>query len=177
LKGKDSVWPQLSGSTTKKVLVDRFDRQTLRGFLHPETGYGAEGVEILTPDGNVTIAPYDQIKLLSYVRDWEAPGALADRRQFLARPKAAGLWVVFHFRDGDSMEGVLPNDLLPLDGPGFAFTPPEATRNTQRVFVPRAALERLNVLGVVGSPLRSRQGARREAETRQIGLFGSLPQS
>lgn len=161
----------MSGSTTKKVLLDRFDRQTLRGFLHPESGFQTEGVELLSPEGSIALIPYLQIKILSYVRDLEASGALSDRRHFLARPKAAGLWVMFHFRDGDSMEGVLPNDLLPLDGPGFSFIPPDAARNTQRVFVPRAALERLNVLGVVGSPLKGRHLPKREPETRQIGLF------
>lgn len=161
----------MSGSTTKKVLIDRFDRQTLRGFLQPETGYQAEGVELLTPEGSVAVVPYTQIKLLSYVRDLEGSGALGDRRQFLARPKSAGLWVLFTFRDGDSMEGVVPNDLLGLNETGFAFTPPDAARNTQRVFVPRAALERISVLGVVGSPLKGRTGVRRPAEARQIGLF------
>lgn len=161
----------MSGSTTKKVLLDRFDRQTLRGFLHPLTGFQAEGVELLAPDGSLALIPYPQIKILSYVRDLEGTSALADRRHFLARPKAAGLWVRFHFRDGDAMEGVLPNDLLLLAGPGFAFTPPDAARNAQRVFVPRDALDALTVLGVVGSPLRGRRGAERAGEPRQFRLF------
>jgi hypothetical protein len=162
----------LSGSTTKKVLVDRFDRQTLRGFLHPVTGLQAEALELLSPEGSVSLIPYPQIKILSYVRDLAAAGALADRRQFLARPKSAGLWVLLEFRDGDTMEGVLPNDLLTLDGPGYSFTPPDAARNTQRVFVPRAALDRLSVLGVVGSPLRGKRLPQRAMESRQIRLFG-----
>lgn len=126
---------------------------------------------MLTPGGSISIIPYPQIKLLSYVRDLEGPSALADRRQFLARPKAAGLWVQFRFRDGDSMEGVLPNDLMTLAGPGFSFAPPDVARNTQRVFVPRDALESLTVLGVVGSPLRGRRLPQRAAEPRQIRLF------
>lgn len=161
----------MSGSTTKKVLVDRFDRQTLPGFLNPASGLLPDGLELLSPEGSLSLIPYPQIKLLSYVRDLAAPGALADRRQFLARPKSAGLWVLFEFRDGDSMEGVLSNDLLSLDGPGYSFSPPDPTRNTQRVFVPRAALDRLSVLGVVGSPLRGKRLPQRAGESRQIRLF------
>lgn len=161
----------MSGSTTKKVLLDRFDRQTLRGFIHPFTGFQSEGVELLAPDGSLAVVPYPQIKLLSFVRDLEGTTALAERRQFLARPKAAGLWVRFQFRDGETMEGVLPNDLLLLAGPGFTFVPPDVSRNTQRVFVPRDALDGLTVLGVVGSPLRDRRAPQRAAEPRQIRLF------
>jgi hypothetical protein len=69
------------------------------------------------------------------------------------------------------MEGVLPNDLLLLAGHGFTYVPPDVSRNTQRVFVPRDALDGLTVLGVVGSPLRGRRVAQRAAEPRQIRLF------
>lgn len=153
------------------MLLDRFDRQTLRGFIHPFTGFQPEGVELLAPDGSLAVIPYPQIKLLSFVRDLEGTTALAERRQFLARPKAAGLWARFHFRDGETMEGVLPNDLLLLAGPGFTFVPPDVSRNTQRVFVPRDALDSLTVLGVVGSPLRERRAPQRGVEPRQIRLF------
>jgi hypothetical protein len=36
-------------------------------------------------------------------------------------------------------------------------TPPESDANNQRVFVPRQALRSIQVLGVVGSPLRTRR--------------------
>jgi hypothetical protein len=36
-------------------------------------------------------------------------------------------------------------------------TPPESDANNQRVFVPRQALRNIQVLGVVGSPLRGKR--------------------
>jgi hypothetical protein len=61
------------------------------------------------------------------------------------------------FTDGEIMDGILPNNLLSWDFAGFTVTPPEADGNNQKVFVPRQALRSIQVLGVVGSPLRGRR--------------------
>jgi hypothetical protein len=80
-----------------------------------------------------------------------------------------GLWVSLRFRDGEVMEGILPNNLLQVEHHGFAVVPPDPSGNRQRVFVPRAALQSVEVLGVVGSPLRKRKA--KPAPAGQIGLF------
>ncbi len=48
---------------------------------------------------------------------------------------------------------------------GFTVIPPDPYGNQQRVFVPRAALQSVEVLGVVGSPLKT-QGQAVPARTR-----------
>lgn len=55
------------------------------------------------------------------------------------------------------MDGVMPNNLLQLDAEGFTFMPPDPNYQNQKVFVPRTALRDIQVLGVVGSALRSRK--------------------
>ena len=66
------------------------------------------------------------------------------------------------------MEGILPNNLLTLETTGFTVIPPDPFGNLQRLWVPRASLLSVEVLGVVGSPLRKRK----PKESRgQIGLF------
>ena len=75
----------------------------------------------------------------------------------------------FRFRDGEVLEGVMPNNLLQIDMYGFTVIPPDPFGNTQRVFVPRMALRAVQVLGVVGSPLKKRGPKRVPKE--QIGLF------
>ena len=52
--------------------------------------------------------------------------------------------------DGDTLEGVVPNDLLSLLDNGVRITPPDLSSSTDRIFVPRTALSELTVLGVVG---------------------------
>ena len=60
------------------------------------------------------------------------------------------------FRDGELLEGVMPNNLLQNEPNGFSFVPPDPTFQNQRIFVPREAVSSLEVLGVIGSPLRRR---------------------
>ena len=161
----------MSGSTSKKVVVYRFDRETLPGFVHPQTWLGPAGVELLTPAGAVTVLPYADIKCVCYVREWDADGWRQERRRFASRPKTEGLWVRAIFRDNDFIEGVLPNDLLQMEPQGFLLAPPDAFSNSQRVFLPRLALKEFKVMGVVGSPARAKKEKAAVAGEGQIGLF------
>jgi hypothetical protein len=157
----------VAGSTTKKVLIRRFDREPLGGFVHPQTFLQAAGVELLTPEGMVTIVPYEEVKTVSFVKDFDATEP--ERKVFNTRPKMDGLWVRMKLRDGEVMDGVLSNNLLQLDTYGFTVIPPEPYSNNQRVFLPRAALTEVQVLGVVGTPLRRRKP--KAAAKEQIELF------
>jgi hypothetical protein len=158
----------LASSTTKKALIRRFQRETLAGYLNPVAFLQAEGVELLSADGLVTLIPYGQIKTVAFVRDFETPQD-QDRQVFQTRPKMAGLWVSLRFHDGEVMEGILPNNLLQIEHHGFTVVPPDPYGNRQRVFVPRAAVLAVEVLGVVGSPLKKRRA--KPAPAEQIGLF------
>ena len=158
----------MSGSTIKKVLVDRFDRERIRGLVQPQTYLQAAGIEVMSTDGSVSVVPYGQIKGVSFVRDLDGDGVFGERREFLARPKAMGLWVELRFRDGDVLQGVLPNNLQALDAAGYGFSPPETAGNAQRVFVPRQALVEVSVLGVNGTKKRP---AARPADVQQFRLF------
>ena len=55
------------------------------------------------------------------------------------------------------MEGILPNNLLQMENAGFTVIPPDPFGNLQRIWVPRTSLVAVEVLGVVGSPLRKRK--------------------
>jgi hypothetical protein len=164
-----SVEVSLASSTTKKVLIRRFEREPLAGFVNPQTFQQPAGVELLLVDGSLATIPYQEIKSVSFVRDFDAVDPPADRRIFNTRPKMDGLWVRMKFRDGEIMDGLLSNNLLQLEANGFTVTPPDPYANNQRVFVPRIAMSEMQVLGVVGSPLRSRKP--KIAVKEQIGLF------
>jgi hypothetical protein len=73
-----------------------------------------------------------------------------ERKAFLSRPKLDGLWVLLKFRDEETIEGVVPNDLLSLLDRGVQITPPDLHGTTLRIFIPRSALAQMTVLGVVG---------------------------
>ncbi len=160
----------MAGTTNKKVLVTRFDRDTLSGFVNPQTYLQVTGLELLTTQGAVVVVPYSEVKTVSFVRDFDEGEARREMRQFTTRPKMAGLWVRLRFRDGDAMDGLLPNNLLPLEPQGFTVVPPDPGFQNHRVFVPKAALSEVQVLGVVGSPLRKGRRAK-PVPAEQLEIF------
>jgi len=159
----------LSSSTTKKVLIRRFEREPLVGFINPQVYLRPDGVEVLTTGGAVSLVPYIEVKSVCFVKDFDSPEPEQERKVFNTRPKTDGLWVRMQLRDGEVLDGILSNNLLQLAPEGFTVTPPDAYSNNQRLFVPRAALAQFNVLGVVGSPLTRRKA--KPTPQGQIGLF------
>jgi len=157
----------VSGSTVKKVIVRRFDRETLTGFINPFSYLQPQSLELLTPNGSLLTLSYNEVKSVCFVRDFEAD--VESRKVFLNRPKLAGLWVRMVFRDGEVLDGILPNDLLAWEIAGFTVTPPEPDANNQKVFVPREALRGIEVLGVVGGPLGKKR--KKPADANQPTLF------
>jgi len=127
-------------------------------------------MELLSQAGELILLPYADVRLVSFVRDFDQPEPRPELRTFTTRPKMDGLWVRLAFRDGGCMDGILPNNLLQLENYGFSIVPPDPDYRNQRVFVPRAALRDLQVLGVVGSPLNI--GRRKKPPPKeQIPLF------
>jgi hypothetical protein len=159
----------LAASTAKKVLIRRFDREPLTGFVNAQTYLQPQGVELLTPGGACLVAPYSEIKVVCFVRDFGSAEGAQEKKVFNTRPKTDGLWLRMELRDGEVLDGILSNNLLQLTPEGFTVTPPDAYSNNQKLFVPRAALRQVNVLGVVGSPLTRRKP--KTAPEGQIGLF------
>jgi hypothetical protein len=157
----------VAGSTTKKAIIRRYDKEPLAGYVNPFSYLHPSGVELLSAQGNISSVPYEDIKSISFVRDFDSREV--DRRVFNTRPRIEGLWVSFQFRDGEVIEGVMSNNLLQVEPYGFMLIPPDPSSNSQRIFIPRASLRSVEVLGVVGSPLKKRKA--KAVAKEQIGLF------
>lgn len=147
----------MPASTSKKVVIYRFDREAVAGFVNPQAWLAAAGVELLTPAGAVSVIPYEEIKVVCFVKDFDGTSWKQERRLFASRPKTEGVWLRAIFQDNDFIEGVAPNDLLLLDPQGFQIAPPDASSNNQRLFLPRAALKECRVMGIIGTPGRTRK--------------------
>ena len=141
------------------------DRKSLRGYLNPARLGQADPLDLLTPDGEHQELPLAKIRSIYFVRDFNDDFE-PERKAFLSRPKLDGLWLRLRFLDGDSLEGVIPNDLLTVMDNGLQITPPDLNSNTDRIFIPRAALSEVTVLGVVGIARRKPASAAAAAQPR-----------
>ena len=156
-------------STHKKVVVVLADKKPLRCYLNPSRLGQADPIDVLTPDGEHQAIPLAKVRSIYFVREFSDEFE-PERKTFLSRPKLDGLWVRLRFSDGETVEGVVPNDLLSLLDNGIQFTPPDLTSATDRIFVPRGALAELTVLGVVGIA-RRKPAAAAAATAAQPRLF------
>jgi len=154
----------VAASTSKKVAVVRFDREPIAGFIDPASFWTAEGLELLTPSGAVSLLPALDIKAVCFLRDFEPAAAWKENRLFASRPKTEGVWVRFVFRDGDQLDGLMPNNLLAWEPQGFTVAPAAPTFQSQRVFIPRTAVSETKVMGVVGTQPRQRRGRKPEGQ-------------
>jgi hypothetical protein len=58
--------------------------------------------------------------------------------------------------DGDELEGLAANDRSLIEGAGLLVTPPDTRSNTQRIYVPRQAIQTLEVVSLIGAAGRKR---------------------
>lgn len=155
-------------STHKKVIVRKIDRDTVNGYVAPAHFVRDDKLELLNTSGNVVAIELADIKCVFFVREFGDSDSLT-RKTFTTRPRAEGLWVRIKFKDGDVLEGLMPNDLTLNSAEGYLINPPDLRSNVQRLFVPRTALESLSVLAVIGATRRHRHGAE---DVRQVPMFG-----
>ncbi len=125
------------------------DRTSMRGYLSPARLRNAETLDLLTPDGEHQEVPLKDVRGVYFVREF-TDNFQPERKAFLSRPKLDGLWVRLKFHDNETLEGVVPNDLLALLDQGVQITPPDLHGSSLRIFIPRTALAEMTVLGVVG---------------------------
>jgi hypothetical protein len=155
-------------STHKKVVVELHDRKVHRGYLNPSRLVGSSALDLLTPEGAHLELSLDKVRAVYFVADLEDDFA-PERKSFLSRPKLDGLWIKLRFRDGETLEGVVPNDLLNLLDNGIHIRPPDLNSNADRIFIPRPSVSEVTVLGVVG--IARRKPATSTSPTQQPTLF------
>jgi len=157
-------------STHKKVIVRKIDRDSVNGYVSPANFVHDGKLELLNTSGNVVAIDLRDIKVVYFVREFGDSESLS-RKTFTTRPRTEGLWVRLHFKDNEVLEGLMAHDLTQNLTEGYLVNPPDLRSNTQRMFVPRSALESLTVLAVIGAARRRRRGVA-AADTRQVPMFG-----
>jgi len=159
-------------SVRKPVIVRKFSRDWCAGYAEARLGQDAAELEILDTGGKVLRIGWQQVKWVCYVRDLPAgsidqanPERLLHKR-FSVRPRTAGLWLRMTLNDGEELEGLAANDRSLVEGAGLLLTPPDTRSNTQRIYVPRQAIQTLEVVSLVGVGGRKRTG--RDAQQPEL---------
>jgi hypothetical protein len=145
-------------SQRKPVIVRKFSRDWFAGYAGIGLGQDAGELEILDLTGKVLRIGWDQVKWVCYVRDLPS-GEQANperliHKKFAIRPRTAGVWLRMTLTDGEEIEGLAANDRSLLDGAGLLLTPPDTRSNTQRIYLPRQAIQTLEVVGLIGAAKR-----------------------
>ena len=163
-------------SARKPVIVRKFSRDWCAGYADAGVGQDSAQLEILDLTGKVLHIGWEQVKWVCYVRDF--PAATSDstnperllHKRFATRPRTAGVWLRMTLTDGDEIEGLAANDLSLVTGAGLLLTPPDTRSNTQRIYVPRLAIQSLELVSLIGVSGRKRAAA---GVTEQPELFGN----
>jgi hypothetical protein len=158
-------------SLRKPVIVRKFSRDWCAGYAALSFGQDTPDLEILDLTGKVLRIAWDQVKWVCYVRDFPAPstgGETANperllHKRFSTRPRTAGVWLRMTLTDGEELEGLAANDRTLLEGAGLLLTPPDTRSNTQRIYIPRAAIQTLEVVGLIGTVARKGPAGRQRA--------------
>jgi hypothetical protein len=163
-------------SVRKPVIVRKFSRDWCAGYATALFLPDAVDLEILDLTGKVLRIGWDKVKWVCYVRDF--PAGASDqanperllRKRFTVRPRSAGIWLRMTLTDGEELEGLAANDRSLIEGAGLLLTPPDTRSNTQRIYVPRHAIQALEVVSLIGAAAHKRVGTARLA-TDQPELF------
>jgi len=148
----------------KPVIVRKFSRDWCTGYASADFGQDHQELELLETGGHVARIRWEDIKWVCFVRDLPTPAEPPTvteperllHKRFSIRPRTAGLWLRLTLLDGEELEGIAANDRSLIDGNGLLLTPPDTRSNTQRIYIPRQAIQKLEVAGLIGvSPRRA----------------------
>jgi hypothetical protein len=147
-------------SSRKKAIFRKLSRDWLAGYLGSGDFVHGGRVEMLDLEGKVIALAVEDLKWICYVRDFNSgelnnPERLV-RKTFAGRPRGEGLFVRVRLKDGDLVGGLAANDASLLASDGVFLTPPDLRSNTQRIWIPRAALESLEIVAVIGGVKKPR---------------------
>jgi hypothetical protein len=167
-------------SARKPVIVRKFSRDWCAGYAGAGFSQDSAELEILDLTGKVLRIGWEQVKWVCYVRDFPTqasdqanPERLLQKR-FTIRPRTAGLWLRMTLTDGEELEGLAANDRSLVEGAGLLLIPPDTRSNTQRIYLPRHAIQTLEVVSLIGVSGRRRAAAASQAK-EQPELFPAEP--
>jgi hypothetical protein len=152
-------------SSRKKAIFRKLSRDWVAGYV-PADGFVHHGrIEMLDLQGKVVELAAEDLKWICYVKDFNS-GEIGNperllRKTFGGRPRGEGLHIRVRLKDGDVIEGLAGNDRSLVAEEGIALTPPDLRANAQRIWVPRGAIEELEIVAVLRTAAKPRAKSER----------------
>lgn len=146
----------------------KFSRDWQSGYVDPHSFPRNDRLELLDMTGKVLSVALEEVKMICFVREFlggDDPERLI-RRSFTSRPRTPGLWLRMRLKDGEEIEGLASNDVTLLEAEGIEIAPPDMRSNTQRIFLPRSAVDSLEIVAVIHPSAK-----RKRDQTDQERLF------
>ena len=168
-------------SALKKVIIRLRGGAQATGFLDPQRLNATDPVDLLSPDGEMITLDSSQLLAVFFVQDFDVP--VPPRRNSSLPPQGPGLWVRLRFHDHESIEAVANNELLHWGEAALDLGPLSTGGTCSRIWIPRQALESVQVLAVLSSPVRRTPAASSTPRRRpvraprdQFSLFAEEPE-
>ena len=143
-----------------KVVINKQD-EVIKGVLESGLYEGVEDAvwqrrgglpDVLTlrrPESHETFeASLSGAKAVFFVHEFEGKKQRRDLHFHNNAPVHDGVWVRVEFHDGEELEGLIYNSILPLIEPGFFLLPTDPGSNNRLIYVLKDALTNFCVLGV-----------------------------
>ncbi len=146
------------GTSRKKAVLRQHAGQgasvPIAGYVTVPGFWSTAGVDLLDLSGKARAFPFEHLKWLCLVRDFNSGDPLDPermlRRSFAGRPRTEGLMLRLQLTDGEAIEGLAENSRSLMEPPGLFLVPPDLRGNTQRIWIPHCSIRALEVLAVLG---------------------------
>lgn len=149
-----------SGNTQLKVVAHAKDGRLIKGFLHngisdlpnaegvPRPAQLPEQLHLSSMDGKIHQIALSELKAVFFVKSFDGSKQYTETKFFNAHPVLEGVWARLHFRDNETIEGVIYNSLHFVTNDGFFLKPPDPQSNNQMMYVLKNSLRDFRIMGV-----------------------------
>ncbi len=139
--------------TRHKSIIRYANGKLLRAYLTLSEATSLQTGEIetivaVTPEGRAVHVRPTEIKAIFIVKSFEGSRNYSEFKVFPSRPTGKGVWMRVRFQDGETLEGVAPNNLDTFSSAIFSMSPPDPSSNNQIVLVSKRFLKEMHVLGL-----------------------------
>lgn len=134
----------------KKIVLRTRDGEVIRGFTPDQPIQ--HRISIVTVSGEEKSFEVESLKAVFFVKHFQGDPDYREVKFTRGEPAGKDVWVFLELFDGETLEGLVENDLGLIQDAGIYLRPADVYSNNERVFVSKTSIRRFAVLGLVDQP-------------------------